>query len=150
MNFASFERAQVAGFAYREARHTGEITCMRAICFVLRNRVRSGHGDGTWLSVIENHYLIAASDSPSLDRTDFHADRLLQMIVRDIDEIYLGQDRADDNVRQMVCGADFKKEGALYYSFVDRQPRPWFVENIIRQSADHRQTGTIGTLMLYK
>ena len=102
MNVSTFERAQVARFAYEEARSTGSLDCMRAICYVLRNRLKNGWGDGTWLWLMENHVKVqgnerctfgAISDgSPavpagitaSLDPQD----RLLQLIIRDIDDIY--------------------------------------------------------------
>jgi hypothetical protein len=173
VNFSAFERAQVAAFAYREARRTGALDCMRAVCYILRNRVKSAWGDGTWLSVIVASHLSAAGFepfvmgeiAPNAMPTDTGAgalisgfrsdDRLLQLIVRDVDDIYLGQESFDDRVRQVVCGeqglSSSKKDWkpALYYSFVDREPRPWFVENIIRR-AEHPQVGQIGTMMLYR
>jgi hypothetical protein len=173
MNFAAFERAQVAAFAYREARRTGNLDCMRAVCFILRNRVKSSWGDGTWLSILASSYLHSAgwepfvpgemvpnSDAPAPGAmiTGFKSDdRLLQLMVRDVDDIYLGQDNFDDRVRQTVCGDDSSlKPGkrefkpVLYYCFVDRDPRPWFKENIIRRPQDHPQVGQIGTMMLFR
>lgn len=166
MNFAAFERAQVAAFAYREARYTGALDCMRAVCFVLRNRVKSAWGDGTWLSVMESAHLVAAkheneqgsnlSTGSALGGAALSSDRLLQLIVRDVDDIYLGQDNFDDRVRGVVCCdsnlTSSKKDWkpALYYGFVDRTPRPWFVENIIRKPEEHRQIGQIGPMMLYR
>lgn len=164
MNFAAFERAQVAAFAYRKARHTGSLDCMRALCFILRNRVKSAWGDGTWLSVMEAAHLMEAThdNGAGIELADGKAqgigtDRLLQLIVRDVDDIYLGQDNFDDRVRQVVCGDNANaKPGhkewkpALYYCFVDRTPRPWFVENIIRRPNDHAHIGQIGPMMLYR
>jgi hypothetical protein len=163
MNFATFERALVASFAYREARRTGALDCMRAVCYILRNRVRSSWGDGTWLSVIAQSHLTSANFEPfvmgevsangtgepkSMINGFKSDDRLLQMIVRDVDDIYIGQDHFDDRVRQVVC--DDPKKPVLYYSFVDREPRPWFVENIIRQPKEHPHVGQIGAMMLYR
>jgi hypothetical protein len=199
MNFSSFERAQVAGFAYREARHTGSMDCMRAVCFVLRNRVKAAWGDGSWLNIIAAHHLVAAnfdawtmgelaplnmsssatslSGAPDTARSEaagaeanlpgsglvsgFNSgDRLLQQIVAQVDDIYFGQEAFDDRVRQTVCcelaplpeAAKLNRKPApcLYYSFVDRPPRPWFAENIIRRSQEHAQVGQIGTMMLYR
>lgn len=170
MNFAAFERAQVAAFAYREARHTGSLDCMRAVCFILRNRVKSAWGDGSWLSVMEAAQLMSATNGSQNDgaATDLAGgkaqgiagDRLLQLIVRDVDDIYLGQDNFDDRVRQVVCGdtrlstslsssnKDWKP--ALYYAFTDRPIRPWFVENIIHRPEEHAQIAVIGSMMLYR
>jgi hypothetical protein len=182
MNFAAFERAQAAAFAYREGRHTGSLACLRAILFILRNRVRSGwggvRGGAPWLAVMEAAAEVAAQDSvirigasasgdeiansirkglqdavPAVPSTS--DDRLLQMIVRDVDDIYLGQESFDDPVRQVVCGTDQPMAGrtgpVLYYSFVDRPLRLWFVENIIRKPVEHPQVGQVGgKMMLYR
>jgi|SRR5271165_712578 len=173
MNFAAFERAQVAAFAYREARFTGSLACMRAVCFVLRNRVKSSWSGGSWLAVMEQAHLTAATNDleaaelrvPSAERTSdagAASDRLLQLMVKDVDDIYLSQESYDDPVRIVTEGARpgissgivAKKDWhpALYYSFVDQasRMRPWFVENIIRRPEEHAQIGQIGKMMLYR
>lgn len=174
MNFSAFERAQVAAFAYREGRRTGSIDIMRAVCFVLRNRVRNGWGDGTWLTVLAQSHLTTAGFEPfvpgeiapvnpapvpeggiigSAITQGFRSDdRLLQMIVRDVDDIYYGQERFDDQVRQVCNGENGAKKTkpALYYSFVDRTARPWFAEHIIQDHENHPQIGQIGMMMLYR
>lgn len=161
MNLATFERAQVAAFAYCEARHTGNLECMKGVCYVLRNRVKAGWGDGTWLSVMERAGDVSAhGENGGLLRYRWTgqkneeiasaSDRLLQLILRDIDDIYLGQDRIDDSTRMVVCGDDPPKTSALYYAFVDRDIRAWFGLNIISHPQDHSQIGNIGTLMLYR
>jgi hypothetical protein len=151
VNLATFERAQVAAFAYCEARHTGSVDCMKAVCYVLRNRVKAGWGDGSWLSVIDSAVMVSGH-SLTLEEVPIASasDRLLQLIVRDVDDIYLGQDRSDDPTRIVVCGDDPPKNSALYYAFVDRDIRNWFVLNIIKQPADHAHIGNIGPLMLYR
>jgi hypothetical protein len=150
MNLATFERAQVAAFAYRQARHTGSLDCMKAVCYLLRNRVKAGWGDGSWLSVIEAAGAVAGNSLASEPSAHFSAsDRLLQLIMRDVDDIYLGQEHWDDAARMVVMGDDAKKPGALYYSFVDRDPSSWFVENIVRKPAEHAHVGNIGPMMLF-
>jgi hypothetical protein len=163
--------AQAAAFAYRDGRHTGSLACLRAILFILRNRVKSGWGGGSWLAVVEaagetsGHLAIEPSgDFQSPDHPIAQSsDRLLLMIVRDVDDIYLGQESFDDPVRQ-VCSRDaefasgrgpvgMKKDWhpVLYYSFVDRPARPWFVESIIRKPQEHPQVGQVGgKMMLYR
>jgi len=171
MNFAAFERAQVAAFAYREARFTGSLDCMRAVCFVLRNRVKSSWSGGSWLAVMEQAHLTAAtndlgcavlSTGSGLNGAGAASDRLLQLMVKDVDDIYLSQESYDDPVRMVTEGARpgissgivAKKDWhpALYYSFVDQasRMRPWFVENIIRRPEEHGQMGQIGKMMLYR
>jgi hypothetical protein len=153
LNLATFERAQVAAFAYREARLTGSLDCMKAVCYVLRNRVKAGWADSSWLGVLENapqvmgNLAVVNDGGPAL----VSHDRLLQLLVRDIDDIYLAQDWGDDPVRRVVCGDEPKDaRAALYYSFVDRQPRPWFVENIVQKPVDHPQLGNVGPIMLFR
>lgn len=190
MNFATFERAQVAAFAYGQARHTGSIDCIRAVCFILRNRVKSGWGGGSWLNLIDGAWQVRAhkwewgiqrEDGSSVPNNDSAiigpvpievaaghpgTDRLLQMIVRDIDDIYLGQEPYDDRVAQVCVGREdsigeslalkttlgYKNwKPALYYSFLNREVRPWFKENIIQRPLEHPQVSTIGgSMMLYR
>jgi hypothetical protein len=150
MNFGAFERAQVASFAYREGRVTGSVDCIRAICFVLRNRVRSGWGDGSgsWLSILAGAAEVAGSVEP-FSEIDNVNDRILQLIVRDIDDIYLGQDRMEDNIRQIV-ETDDRRKPVLYYSFVDRSMRAWFRENIVRNPMEHQHVGNVGPMLLFR
>lgn len=155
MNVSTFERAQVARFAYEEARSTGSLDCMRAICYVLRNRLKNGWGDGTWLWLMENHVKVqgnerctfgAISDgSPavpagitaSLDPQD----RLLQLIIRDIDDIYMGQ--SEDDTKTVV-------QDALYWQFIDRPAHPWFVEHIVRDPANHPRVAQVGPIAFFE
>jgi hypothetical protein len=153
MNFAAFERAQVAAFAYRVARRSGSIDCLRAVCFIVRNRVKSGWCAGAqcpWLAVMNKADEVAASavEDAQLDEND----RLLQLMVSKVDDIYSTNESFDDQVSR-VCesrktGSDWKP--VLYYSFVDRPPRPWFAENIIRKPEEHPQVGNMGKMMLYR
>lgn len=143
MNFANFERAQVARFAYLEARRTGSLDCMKGICYVIRNRVKNGWGDGTWLSVIEAHSKVEGNlpggQAPAVRLEG--ADRLLQLIIRDIDDIYTGA--SSDETKRVI-------QDALYWQFVDRPPKPWFVENIVRQPESHPRIAGLGMIAFFK
>lgn len=155
MNFATFERGYIASFAYCEARYTGSLDCMKAVCFVLRNRVKAGWGDGSWISVVRAAHEVSGIGiefRPPAESQELYAssDRLLQLIVRDIDDIYLGQDRMDDSTRMVVCGDNPPKTAALYYTFVDRPLRPWFADNIIRKPQEHKHIGNVGPMMLFQ
>ena len=141
MNISTFERAQVAGFAYRQARHTGSLDCMKAICYVLRNRVKAGWGDGSWLSVLaaQDHAEgnVSEAPAPPLDA----ADRLLQLLLRDIDDLYLGT--SEDDTKTVV-------NKALYYQFVDQVPVQWFIEHIVRDPANHPRKAQVGPILLFE
>lgn len=152
MNIAAFERAQIVAFAYREARYTGSLESMKAVCYMLRNRVKAGWGDGSWLSVISAADQVMGNLRTLGDELELSvSDRLLQLMVRDIDDIYLGQDFFGDNPTRLVaCGDNPPKTAALYYMFVDRPHRPWFVENIVQKRVEHPHIGNVGPVMLFK
>jgi hypothetical protein len=141
MNFATFERAQVAAFAYRTARRTGSVDCMRAICYVLRNRLRSGWGEGTWFSVLDGHRHVEGNQFTTEWLEFDPKDRLLQLIVRDIDDIYLGS--SEDDTKTVV-------QDALYFQFIDLPSRDWFTENIVRQVSEHPRIAQIGMMAFFK
>lgn len=140
MNVSTFERAQVASFAFDVAARTGSIQCMKAICYVLRNRVRKGWGDSTWISAIRAEQEVAGNEPMPRPPLDLH-NRLLNLLVRDIDDIYLGT--ASDDTEKVV-------QDALYWTFVDLPPRAWFVENIARNHENHARIGQIGPIALFQ
>lgn len=135
-----FERAELVRFAYEEARHTGNIDCMKAVCYVMRNRVSAGWGKGTFTEVITHHGLVKGNDGDRSIDLDID-DRLLQMMVRDVDDIYLGT--SDDQTRKVVADA-------LYYHFVDQPLRQWFVERILQEPKNHPGIATIGMMRLFR
>lgn len=145
MTISLFERAQVAAFAYSKARHTGALDCMKAVCYVVRNRVKAAWGDGSWQSVLISANDFAgnnlspqlAENAPKLDVQD----RLLQMLVRDIDDIYLGN--SNDDTKLVVADA-------LFFQFIDQPPRQWFVENIVRDQANHPRIAQVGPIAFFK
>lgn len=141
MNIDTLQRAKLVLFAYEEARHTGSLDCMKAVMYVLRNRLKAGWGDGTWFCLINGARDVAGNEryvAPMIDPKD----RLLQMLVREVDDIYLNSGNGDDVTRVVVAEA-------LYYQFIDQELRPWFVENIVREPKNHPRTGQIGSMMLF-
>ena len=144
MNLGQFERAELAAFAYRQARHTGSLDCIKAICYVMRNRVAAGWntGSGSVLAIINNHAVCDGNEGSEAWTTEPDLeDRLLQVIVRDIDDIYLGT--SDDQTRKAVGDA-------VYYHFVDKPLRDWFTERILRDSTNHPGIATIHTMRLFR
>lgn len=136
-----FERAQLAAFAHHQARQTGNIDCMKAVCYIMRNRIAAGWGDGSYLSVINRHSL-CAGDEQYDEIGDFEiSDRLLQMILRDIDDIYLGQ--GNDLVKPVVADA-------LYYHFVDKPLTQWFTDHILHDPGNHPGIATIGLMRVFR
>lgn len=140
VNVESFQRAQVAAFAYGQARHTGSLDCMKAVVCVFRNRLRCGWGDGTWQRLINSHAQYAGNVGGCVTEIEL-GDNLLRMLVRDIDDLYMGMSEND-------TGAVVKD--ALYYQFIDQEPNPWFVEKILHDPANHPRQGQIGPIALFK
>ena len=143
---SNFERAQVARFAYEEAQSTGSLDCIKAICYVLRNRLKNGWGN-TWLEVMIGHANVEGNLSKLLIPLHYFpvevqaGDRLLQLIVRDIDDIYMGQ--SQDDTKTVV-------QDALYWQFVDRPASQWFTEHIVRDPVNHPRIAQVGPIVLFR
>lgn len=147
MTLNDVQRAQLVLFAAREVGPRGSVEQMRAICCCIRNRVRNGWGDGTWMWVLEHHHEVAAH-APSTEPLDPN-NRPLQRLMRDVDEIFFG-----NPPEEAYAGADI--EGAignkhLYWMFLDRPaPTPWFLENIVHRQQEHKSTATMGTMIFFQ
>ena len=129
-------KAQLAFFAFSEANHTGSLDAMRAVCFIIRNRVRAGWSGGDWNRVLNFASRHAAHEldhrPPSLESDIFR--RLLM----EIDEIYLGT-RVDDLT-----------EKGLYYCDLTGKPiRDWFAENIVRNQGHHPRVAQVGMFNIF-
>ena len=170
MNLDTLQRAHLVDFCYTEARHTGSLDCMKAVAYVLRNRLRLGWGDGSWQRLINAAPTTAGNDSrfegirssPGLAISNCVGvepdlnDRLLQMLARDIDDIYLGT--SNDDVRRVVegtvapegTGSPAKPAPALYYQFIDLPVRTWFVDTIVRDHENHPRIGQVGMMALFR
>jgi hypothetical protein len=68
-------------------------------------------------------------------------DRLLQLIVRDIDDIHMGL--SQDDTKRVV-------QDALYFQFIDQPPRAWFVENIVRNAENHPRIAQVGPIAFFR
>lgn len=140
MTLEQFQRGQLAAYAFRQAGGTGSINCLKAICYVMANRVKAGWHGGGWLDAIRD-----AKDSEA------HEDQpcelslrspALQGLLRDIEEIYGGT--GDDETKRAVGKC-------LYWSVLTRRDyRPWFVEKIIRDPENHPRRSQVGTIILYE
>lgn len=139
MNIATFEKAMLTEFAYRDARATGSLACMKAICYVIRNRVKAGWAD-TWLAAIESHPKVEGNIMDGWAELD-PQDRLLQLLARDVDDIYMGV--SEDDTKRVV-------QDALFYQFIDRPPSPVFVKNILRDPQNHPRIAQVGPIAFFK
>jgi hypothetical protein len=140
MTLDQLQRAQLFFFAYGEASASGSLSAMKAVCYVIRNRVRRGWHDGNWLEVIEQADQVAGNQpTKKLPRLDVYS-RSFQQLMQAVDEIYYSS--SSDDTERVV-------DEALYYQFADRPLRTWFTENIIRHPQEHARKAHIGTMVLF-
>lgn len=130
-------------FALDEAGHTGSLDCVKAVCYIMGNRVKAGWHDGTMLSVIEHAWESSGHDE-KLRQELTASGRMFQMMLYSIDDIYFGN--SEDGVRATVCDP---KLPCLWYQFIDRKPRQWFVEHVARNPHDHPRRAQFGKMMLF-
>jgi hypothetical protein len=153
VNLQQFERARLAMFAHDEAAHTGSLDAMKAVCYIMRNRAKAGWHDGTLLSVIEAAAESAGNDQGTDRKVMSASDRNFQLLLQSIDDIYYGQ--AEDAVKNVVSetqepGGAKRRPACLYYQFANRPPRPWFVENIVRDPKNHPRRASFGLMFLFE
>lgn len=143
------EKAALVLFAAREAR---DLQQMKAICYVMRNRVRAGWGEGSWLTVLETADEIAAHNP--VNRKLSLNERALQLLARDIDGIYFGEADGNDEIATL-CGegrgmGGERRPAPLYYCFLDLHIRDWFASHIVQDKQNHRNRGQLGFMMLFE
>jgi hypothetical protein len=143
------QRAATVFFAARECGPGASADTMKMIACVVRNRVRAGWGDGYWLNVIENHDQSSAHDPLPAMPLDLQS-RNLQILARDIDEIFYSQsfDLAA-HPTEIPEDPAARVGKALYWLFMDRPVRQWFQDRIIRDQKNHPPRTQFGTLMLF-
>ncbi len=142
MTLNDLQKAALVLFAAKEAGNTGSLAAMKGICYVIRNRVRAGWHDGSWIDVIENANDYAGNVAAATPRLLTLTDRGLQMLARDIDNLFYSGGM-DDEVAE-----SFKS--VLYWQHIDRMTTPWFFENIIRNPANHRRAVQVGTIAFFE
>lgn len=140
MTLDQFQRASIVRFGFNEASHTGSLACMKGVCYVLRNRIRSGWYDGSWIAAIEHGFEVAGDEPKTPPMLDIN-NRLFQLLLRDVDEIYYGT--GEDETQLVV-------DDCLYYHFIDRPVREWFAENIVRDWRNHPRRAHIGSIAFHK
>jgi hypothetical protein len=146
MTLNDVQRAALVLFAAREAGPDANLEQMKAICYVIRNRVRAGWGDGNWLTVIEDHASMAANERLE-DRIRIE-DRRLQALARDIDQIFFGTE--DDEISKVCARQDKERGPIMHWNFIQRPIRKWFEETICHDSANHPSRAQIAMMMLYQ
>lgn len=148
MTLNDLQRAALVMFAAREVGPEGSLDQMKAVCHVVRNRVKAGWGDANWFTVIENAHAAAGNEARARVVLDVN-DRRLAMLARDVDEIFYGD--AQDEMGQLCAKIDKDRGPLLYWVFIDRPVLDWFRDNIVRLSGTHKQRAQVGNnLYLYE
>lgn len=149
MTLNDIQRAQLAVYAARAAGQDGALEQMKAIAICLRNRVRQGWHDGDWLKVID-HADDVAGNAPGPRVFLDSENRSFQVMIRDIDEIYFNRrDWAKAPSHAAMPSLDEAIGKCCYWVFLDRPITKWFTERVIKHP-DHKQGGTMGTMMFYE
>lgn len=149
MTLSEFQKALLVNFAIREAGPRASVEMMKAICIVIRNRVRKGWHDGNWIAVIENAPDHAAHETEPI-RIDPNS-RIFQRLVADVDEIfYSTEESAPAGDMSLIASLTTKKKECLYWSFANRAVRPWFKENIQLDQENHPLRASMGIMMFYE
>lgn len=146
MTLNDLQRAELVAFAAREVGDDGNLEQMKAVCYIIRNRVRAGWSDGNWLTVMEEHFQIAGNERP--DCRLRLEDRRLQALARDVDAIFYGHE--DDEVSRTCMRQDKQRGPIFYWCFVQRPIREWFKAAIIADPVNHRSRSQIAFMYLYE
>jgi len=135
MTIDNFIKGQLAAFAWREAHHHGGLDNMRAVAFVIRNRVQAGWNGGDWMAVLNHHGTIAAhiNEAPYPDLRNPYFRLLLQAI----DDIY--HNNANDELTL----------GAFFYAELGKIDSQWFIQNIVRDSEHHGRIAVVGPVTFF-
>lgn len=146
MTLNDVQRAALVLFAVREVGEDGNLEQMKAVCYIMRNRVRAGWADGNWLTVMEDHANMAANYlTDAKIRVD---DRRLQALARDIDGIFYGHE--DEEISRTCSRQDKDRGPIMHWCFIQRPIRPWFEKTIIGDPEHHRNRSQISFMMLYE
>lgn len=150
MTLHDFQRAQLVDFAVRESGPDGSLDQMKAIAYCIRNRVRQGWYEGSWLQVLE--HAAETAGNPSGARTPLDIDnRSFQRMMSDVDEIYFSRrDYAREPTGARMPELEEAIGNAVYWAWVNRPFTPWFEERILRDPKNHPQHASMGVMFFFE
>lgn len=148
MTLETFVRAQLVAFAYQQVGQTASVNCLKAICYATVNRQKAGWSNDL-LELIEQAPETAAHLIPEATPAPKAGSSALQGLLRDIDDIFYPT--GEDETRKIICPPDPKRKPLLYWqNLLNKEVRPWFIENIVRQPADHPRRAQVGMIVFYE
>jgi hypothetical protein len=164
LTLKDIERAELAIFAARAAGQGATVDQMKAIACCIRNRVRQGWHDSSWLKVMEHAWEYEGNLPTSPVRIDPENSSFLRWL-RDADEVYFGYTSENSighmarqreklggaqAIKPQASGIEEALQRAVYWAFIDRPFTVWFQHNVLHGPDAHRDVGNLGTLFFYE
>lgn len=148
MTQKDMDQAMLVRFAVLEAGPRASLEQMKAICYCLRNRVRSGWGE--WMEVIASAEETRSNEPQEKTQIDLTS-RTYQRLVHEIDDIYWGRalDSSEEgrSLEDVLCNDE---KYFFYWLFLDRPMTLWFKQTIATDQKNHPSGATMGTMMFFE
>jgi hypothetical protein len=152
MTGAEFLAAELARIAYIDGHEEG-LKGMLAVAFTIRNRVNMGWMGSDWQKVLNSHTKWRAYNSIDVENVPDPRNFAFQNLLQEITGVFYGYKDDDVTVLKDPMGAAPTigvsaphREIALYYGRIDKIDREWFIENISRNTEQHRVVAQVGLL----
>lgn len=140
MTLETFIRAQLVAFACQQVEGTGSVNSLKAVCMCMLNRQKAGWSNDL-LELIDLAHESSAHPAGE-GETSVIITPQLQGLLRDIDDIFYAT--SEDETRKTVGKC-------LYWqNLLQKNVRPWFVQEIIRRPAEHPRKAQVGMIVLYE
>lgn len=164
MDTRSFVVAELSLFAWREGNRLapGSRDAQLAIAFVISNRQKAGWDDGDWLKILSRVAVHSASEAADMVRLDYPDvwEPNWRWLSSQVDGIYDGTLHDDltstpGTQFQAVNAATHSRQPvnqskpSFFYANLNFPIRPWFLEKIIRNSAEHPRTVEIPPIVFF-
>ena len=156
MTQSDLNKAALVMFATRCAGEGASLEQQKAIAFCIRNRVKAGWGDGSWLTVMEEAGEYMGNLPGPQVRIDSNS-KTLARLMRDVDEIYYGGGRFQGGTEEGQLGMGAEVGGDLesaignskFWLFMREPFNPWFVERIMHDPENHPNHAQMGLMQFF-
>lgn len=141
------DRVILVRYAVQEVGPRGSLDQMKAICYCLRNRVRSGWGE--WMEVLESAEEFRANEPNEPWKIDTGS-RAYQRLLYDVDDIYFGHRPPSGDgptLEDTLCDT---RRPLFYWLFLERPMRQWFKDHIIGDPKNHPNSASMGTILFFE
>ena len=152
MTIQDLQKSMLFMFAVREAGPGASVEMMKVIALCIRNRVRAGWHNGSWLENIENAAEYSAHSAPAHSSLDVQ-NRSVQRFLQAVDDIYFGATSgiADDGTDADTWGAaKAGGESVKYWCHLNRPILDTFKRDIIQDQHNHKERASMGLMLFYE